>query len=187
MHAALLHTPGNPDRAIEVAPLSPSADCPLVSCLMVSRGRLFPGRHAVECFLRQTHANRELVIVIDDPGCDLRAHVLALADPRLRLVEIPSGQRTLGELRNIAVANARGEYVCQWDDDDLYAPQRIEVQLATLVATGAAACRCGAGHSGGPRHAAWRYRAPAPGKVRSLPASATCRPIRRCGVAKTRK
>ena len=140
MHAALLHTPGNPDRAIEVAPLSPSADCPLVSCLMVSRGRLFPGRHAVECFLRQTHANRELVIVIDDPGCDLRAHVLALADPRLRLVEIPSGQRTLGELRNIAVANARGEYVCQWDDDDLYAPQRIEVQLATLVATGAAAC-----------------------------------------------
>jgi len=43
MHAALLHTPGNPDRAIEVEPLSPSADCPLVSCLMVSRGRLFPG------------------------------------------------------------------------------------------------------------------------------------------------
>jgi glycosyltransferase involved in cell wall biosynthesis len=140
MPAALLHIPGTPVHAIELPPSPPPAASPLVSCLMVSRGRLFPARHAVRCFLRQTHPNRELVIVIDDPGCDLRAYVLALADPRLRLVEIDSGQRTLGELRNIAVANARGEYVCQWDDDDLYAPRRIEVQLAALVATGAAAC-----------------------------------------------
>ncbi|MBK7793913.1 MAG: hypothetical protein IPJ62_16405 [Betaproteobacteria bacterium] len=32
----------------------------------------------------------------------------ALDDPRIRLVQLDAADRTLGELRNIAVANARG-------------------------------------------------------------------------------
>jgi glycosyltransferase involved in cell wall biosynthesis len=112
---------------------------PLVSCLMVTRGRLFPARFAVACFRSQTYGNRELVVVVDDPACELVAYLAGLADPRIRVVNVPPGS-TLGELRNVSVASARGEYVCQWDDDDLYAPARVETQLAALLATGAAAC-----------------------------------------------
>ncbi len=141
MFAAWLHNPGVSVREIELAPIPLPSDGPLVSCLMVSRGQRFPACHAIECFLRQTYANRELVIVVDVPDCELSDHVRALADPRIRLVEVPSAKRTLGELRNLAVVQARGEFVCQWDDDDLYAPEeRIEVQLAALLASGAAAC-----------------------------------------------
>lgn len=112
---------------------------PLVSCLMVSRGRLFPARWAIECFQRQTYANRELLVVLDDPDCPLIAYLDGLGDPRIRWL-LSAGQRPLGALRNLAVEQARGEYVCQWDDDDLYSPDRIAVQMAVLKSTGFVAC-----------------------------------------------
>jgi glycosyltransferase involved in cell wall biosynthesis len=46
----------------------------------------------------------------------------------------------LGELRNEAVDRATGPYVCQWDDDDLYDPERVETQMAAILALGADAC-----------------------------------------------
>ena len=107
---------------------------------MVSKGREFPARFAIACFQDQTYENRELVIVVDDPACELIPYVIRLQDDRIRLVEVPAGAKTLGELRNIAVASARGEYICQWDDDDLYAPERIQTQLAALLSTHASAC-----------------------------------------------
>lgn len=113
---------------------------PLVSCLMVTRGKLFPARLAIACFQYQTYENRELIIVVDDPTCELIPYVTCLNDDRIRLVLVSAGARTLGELRNISVASARGEYVCQWDDDDLYAPERIQTQLAALLSTQASAC-----------------------------------------------
>jgi beta-N-acetylhexosaminidase len=122
------------------APQFASEVAPLVSCLMVSRGDVFPAHHAIACFLRQTHANRELVIVINGPGSTLVAAVAELGDARIRVIELAPAPRTLGELRNIAVANARGEYVCSWDDDDLHAPERIAVQLNALLTHAAAGC-----------------------------------------------
>jgi glycosyltransferase involved in cell wall biosynthesis len=108
--------------------------------LMVTRGKLFPGRHAIACFQRQVYPNRELVVVVDDPACELIAHISSLNDDKIRLVRLSADRKTLGELRNISVAEARGEYVCQWDDDDLYDPERIQTQLGALLASGAAAC-----------------------------------------------
>ena len=115
-------------------------DHPLVSCLMVTRGKLFPARFAIACFQHQTYENRELIIVVDDSTCELISYVTSLKDDRMRLVVVSAGASTLGELRNISVASARGEYVCQWDDDDLYAPERIQTQLAALLSTQASAC-----------------------------------------------
>ena len=43
----------------------------------------------------------------------------------------PQGQ-TLGELRNASVEAARGDIVCQWDDDDRYHPRRLELQFAAM-------------------------------------------------------
>lgn len=131
---------GQEGSSIAVELADDAADLPLVSCLMVSRGRLFPARFAIACFQSQTHANRELVIMVDDPACELVAHVASLNDAKIRLVQAPATAQTLGVLRNLAVAEARGEYVCQWDDDDLYAPDRIQTQLVALRSTQVAAC-----------------------------------------------
>jgi len=58
---------------------------PLVSCLMVTRGRLFPARFAVDCFRAQGWASRELVLVCDAPGTAIEAYCRQLGDERIRL------------------------------------------------------------------------------------------------------
>ncbi|HXU83986.1 MAG TPA: glycosyltransferase family 2 protein, partial [Polyangia bacterium] len=101
-----------------------------------------PGMAAcsIECFLRQTWPERELVILDDGESDALAEHVGALGDPRVRLLRLPHERLPLGALRNRAVAEARGTLVCQWDDDDLSDPERISRQAAAMQAVRADAC-----------------------------------------------
>lgn len=119
---------------------TPGAEPPLVSCLMLTRDRPDLARRAVRCFLAQTHAPRELVIVDSGEGRELEEWVAGLAAQGVRHFKFPAGGTSLGELRNRSVALAGGEYVAQWDDDDLSDPLRLQVQLAALLALGADAC-----------------------------------------------
>ena len=120
----------------------PQIDHVKVSCLLVTlpiaqRSDYFA--RSVAAYCRQSHANTELVVVLDEGTADARAaivaHVAALGRPDIRIVE-PPGKRCLGALRNISVDHARGDILCQWDDDDLHHPQRIERQLDALLASG---------------------------------------------------
>ncbi|HEX4766820.1 MAG TPA: glycosyltransferase [Lichenihabitans sp.] len=111
---------------------------PRVSCLMATRDRPRQAMLAVDCFRRQTYANRELVIV-DDSRDDELALRLA-GDPLIRVIRPAGGGASLGQARNRAVAEARGPYVCQWDDDDLYDPLRLAAQMTALRSAGARAC-----------------------------------------------
>jgi GT2 family glycosyltransferase len=113
---------------------------PLISALMVTKDRPPLAAASIECFRRQTWEPRELVIV-DDGGDDtLAEHVRALGDTRVRLVRLRAERLPLGTLRNRAVAEARGEYVCQWDDDDLSHPHRMALQIAAARSLEADAC-----------------------------------------------
>ena len=58
----------------------------------------------------------------------------------IRLITVPSSGQTLGALRNASLAAATGEVVCQWDDDDLNHPQRLERQFAHLNSEKSDAC-----------------------------------------------
>jgi hypothetical protein len=112
---------------------------PLVSAMMVTRDRPAKARFAIDCFRRQIYPNKELVIV-DDGGDDTLAREVAeLGDPRIRMVRRPDRGELLGVLRNVAVDEARGPYVCQWDDDDLCHPFRLAVQMMAIRRTGAQA------------------------------------------------
>ncbi|WP_042690433.1 glycosyltransferase [Azospirillum sp. B506] len=131
-----------------------TGDPPLISCLMVTKGgdggRTDLLSLAIGSFTRQSWPNKELVIVCDAVVRDgdgaedpLDALVRAAGREDIRLVRVAGPGRTLGELRNIAVDSANGVYVCQWDDDDLYDPLRLEVQHMVLARTGAHACLLG--------------------------------------------
>jgi len=118
---------------------------PLVSCLMVTQPvpqRLAYFKQTVADYLRQTWSPRELVVVLDrgDEATReaLRAHVRSLARDDIRVVE-PDGKLKLGALRNRSFAQARGELMCQWDDDELYHPERVATQVALLREIGAEA------------------------------------------------
>ncbi len=125
------------------APLAPS---PLVSCLTVTQpGRERSLRLALNDFALQMYSARELVIV-HDGGDEWHAACVSLGDELakscnrdIRVHALPSG-KTLGELRNDSVALARGALVCQWDDDDRSHPDRLQMQVDTLMHENASAC-----------------------------------------------
>jgi len=120
-------------------------DQPLISCLMVALpvpDRLAGLKRSVDDYLRQTWPKRELVIVLNggDPAvaAAVGSHIAGLGCADIRVVE-PAGERPLGALRNIAKSEGRGVILCQWDDDDLYHPERLERQASALIASGAEA------------------------------------------------
>lgn len=104
------------------------------------RGQLMA--RAIEAWTRQTHTDRELIVVIDRGPPEARdaafAAVARFGDAHIRAVA-PRGPLTLGALRNLAVAQASGQAICVWDDDDLHHPRRIERQLAAMTEAGAPA------------------------------------------------
>jgi len=117
-----------PPNAIERGHFS-QIDGPLVSCLMVTRGATALVRSAVAAFHAQTYLNKELVVV-----CDAGAPALAelAGAPGIRVIDVSTGH-SLGHLRNVSIAQARGDIVCQWDDDDLYAPFRLAHGVGALL------------------------------------------------------
>ena len=128
--------PEVPRRIVDTQSVMPSAP-PLISCLMLTRGRLVPTRFAIDCYRRQTWPNRELVIVCDDPASELPAYVATLGDPSIRYVL--TARDVIGALRNVTIEAARGTLLSVWDDDDLYHPERLEFQYAELTARSAGA------------------------------------------------
>jgi glycosyltransferase involved in cell wall biosynthesis len=117
-----------------------SGGAPLISCLLVTLPvpeRLPLLQRSIADYRRQTWHNRELVIVSNGGDPDSRAAITAcvngLAQADIRLVEVPGALR-LGALRNISIAEARGEVVCQWDDDDRYHPERLARQVEAMRA-----------------------------------------------------
>jgi hypothetical protein len=107
-----------------------------------SAGRLAFVKRSIAAYCAQTHARRELVVLLDQGPAEAKAaiqdHVAALGRDDIRIVEAPAPM-TLGALRNLSRASAWGEVHCQWDDDDLHHPERIERELAALTASGAEA------------------------------------------------
>jgi len=112
----------------------------MISCICVTRGdRLSMLADAIGDFARQTFADRELVVLHDgDKQCHEAIETLAQAylGQTIR-VKCASKGPNLGALRNLAIASARGDWICQWDDDDRYHPLRLQLQWDSASAKGA--------------------------------------------------
>ncbi|MEM7392458.1 MAG: glycosyltransferase family A protein [Verrucomicrobiota bacterium] len=115
---------------------------PRVSCLMVTLDRLPLLKEAVQCYCDQSYQSRELVIVSDGTEwyrSAVKSYLSFLERDDIRLIEVTERQ-TLGALRNRAVDEAAGDLLCQWDDDDLYHPDRLTLQVDRLLEQDAGAC-----------------------------------------------
>ncbi len=115
----------------------------LISCITVTQaGRLPLLRNAIADYARQTYASRELVIIhTGDSAFDVAVRALCASGLGTQVYVHAAAQgTTLGALRNLAIDLARGELVCQWDDDDRYHPMRLELQAEALVVEGADFC-----------------------------------------------
>jgi len=122
--------------------ISMLSSLPLISCICVTRGRPYLLNGAISCFAAQTYPNKELVIVYekdDEQTCRYINSLQTLLYIRCICIE-PSPEKKLGYLRNYAIEQSHGVYICQWDDDDWYHCQRLEEQYNTLHTAGLTAC-----------------------------------------------
>lgn len=99
-------------------------------CMATYRGEPFV-REQLESILAQLNDHDE-VVVVDDASPDGTASVVeGISDPRVKLVKSTSNKgyvRTFEE----AVRMSRGQYVFLSDQDDVWAPGRVELMLKAL-------------------------------------------------------
>ncbi|MGQ0541502.1 MAG: glycosyltransferase family 2 protein [Blastocatellia bacterium] len=85
---------------------------------------------AIDCILKQTHDNFEL-IVVDDGSTDRTVEIICgFDDPRIRLIRALHGGYITALSR--AISEARHDWVARMDSDDLCPADRLEKQMAFL-------------------------------------------------------
>lgn len=104
---------------------------PEVTVVMPTFNRADLIAESIESVRAQTFTDWELVIVNDGGSREVEATVEPfLADGRVRYVYAEHGG--LSSARNVGMAVARGDYICQLDDDDVYYPEHLETLLNFL-------------------------------------------------------
>lgn len=95
----------------------------LVSVIIPTRNRAAYLNHAIASVYAQSYKNFE-IIVIDDGSQDNTKDIVRTFDQRLSyLFQKHAG---VSAARNHGIQEARGEYIALLDDDDLYAPQKLQ-------------------------------------------------------------
>lgn len=112
-------------------PFKDSGD-PLVT-VICSTNRDASLEHLIQQVAAQHYPNVELVVLahgikLDD---DVVSRAQAAGIPEVRVLTAPQ-DTTLGHCLNLLVAEARGEIVAKFDDDDFYLPNYLRDQVNTL-------------------------------------------------------
>ena len=103
---------------------------PLISCLCVTRKKPKLLLRAINCFTAQTYRRKELVIIYEDNDDETHMFLEGVHRVGIRVICVKSNPKlTLGELRNIGLQHSKGEFFCQWDDDDWYHVDRLTTQI----------------------------------------------------------
>lgn len=89
-------------------------------------------RQAIDSVLAQTFKDFELVVINDGSTDRSVDEVKSYADPRIRLIQNDCNLG-LARVRNIGLAEARGEFIAWLDCDDISAPTRLEEQIGVLA------------------------------------------------------
>ncbi|MGY3051901.1 glycosyltransferase involved in cell wall biosynthesis [Pedobacter sp. UYEF25] len=101
---------------------------PLVTCLMPTFNRRSFVPYAIKYFLRQGYSNKELIVIDDGEDC---VEDLMPAYENIKYVRLTT-RITLGAKLNMGCSSASGSIIMHWDDDDWYAPHRIDYQVSQL-------------------------------------------------------
>ncbi|MFY1637960.1 glycosyltransferase family 2 protein [Solwaraspora sp. WMMB335] len=103
---------------------------PAVSVVIPTRDRPALVTRAVRSALAQTVDGIEVIVVIDGPDPATVAALDAVADTRLRVVELPD-RGGAPAARNAGVRQARARWVALLDDDDEWLAGKLAAQLDT--------------------------------------------------------
>ena len=112
----------------------------MISVIIPSYNRAERIAASAKSVLNQTYKDIELIIVDDGSTDNTKEAVDALNDERVRYIY----QENAGACaaRNNGIDHANGDYIAFQDSDDEWLPDKLEIQLNTLLKTGADVCFC---------------------------------------------
>lgn len=101
---------------------------PRVSVVVTTWNRVALLRETLASVLAQTVTDIEVIVVDNESEDGTQEYVEGIADPRVRYVRNDNGG-VVAVNRNLGVRSSSGAWVAFCDDDDLWAPDKIERQL----------------------------------------------------------
>jgi glycosyltransferase involved in cell wall biosynthesis len=108
---------------------------PLVSIIIPTRNRAHLLERALGAVRRQVDVHFE-AIVVDDGSIDATSRVVGeTADNRIRYIR-NSSATGVSAARNRGITAASGEWLAFLDDDDLWAPEKLTLQLRAAAQSG---------------------------------------------------
>ena len=116
---------------------------PMVSVIVATYRRYEELRNALCSLAEQTYKQVEIILVDDnaDAEWNQRIHAMAMQIGHDTGVDIKHiiNERNMGSAatRNKGIASAQGAYITFLDDDDVYLPEKIEMQLKDMLASDA--------------------------------------------------
>ena len=105
---------------------------PLISVIIPTYNRKEYLLEAVDSVFNQTYNKIEIIIVDDGSTDGSEEAIRTKNDPRINYI----WQRNSGlpaAARNVGIGHAKGEYIAFLDSDDLWLPEKLEVQLNVLI------------------------------------------------------
>jgi glycosyltransferase involved in cell wall biosynthesis len=102
----------------------------LVSVIIPTYNRSKLLKECLNSILKQTYDDFE-ILIIDDGSTDDTEQIVVNLDKRVNYHRL---QKTgnISTLRNYGVRHSRGEHIAFCDDDDIWHPQKLEIQLAYI-------------------------------------------------------
>ena len=104
---------------------------PLVSVIIATYNRAHIISHAIESVLKQTCKDYE-IIVVDDGSSDGTEQLLRERYAEKIVYIGREANAGLSAARNTGIQAARGRYVAILDDDDLWLPEKLEMQICLI-------------------------------------------------------
>jgi glycosyltransferase involved in cell wall biosynthesis len=105
---------------------------PAVSIILPTFNRLSYLRDAIDSVFSQTFHDWELIIADDGSNATTKAYLRTFADiPRVKLLWLPHTGNPPA-VRNAALCAANGEYIAFLDSDDVWMPEKLAAQIASL-------------------------------------------------------
>jgi len=80
---------------------------------------------------KQTYENIEIIVIND--GSDEEAYnTYDWEKENIKIIHIPTNSKCVGRVRNTGVENASGKYIAFCDDDDMWFPEKIDLQMKAI-------------------------------------------------------
>ena len=104
---------------------------PQISIIMPTYNRAGYIMESINSVLQQTYSNWELIIVDDASEDNTEELVSSIKDDRIQFIR--TDKTGLGiKIKNVGIKKAKGDLIAFIDSDDLWAPEKLNKQIAAL-------------------------------------------------------